>query len=394
MNRIPIYIVQALGIALLMCASSCTSTATSNYYDQCDTGIPAAECYATRRTPESAQVALATDIAHRWIDEHPAEEQIWDWGPGVLMFAMTELYRVTQDERLLEYYSAWLDHHIEEGYEIVWSDSCPPAITAVALLSDRSTDEYQQVVDDVLQYLQVDAPRTEDGGISHNGVFGSTPSIWVDSAFMFGMVLNRWGELSGDDAYLDLMSEQMALFARRLQHENGLMQHAYGWPGDVDDDIYWNRGNSWVTASLSDYLRVRLLSGKSDPTVEKMFRDQVRGALELQDQDTGLWWTIMNRPGEGYQETSGPALFAYGIARAYRYGILGEQELEAALKAIEGIKGRVQDDGEGRPVVTGTSFGTDPTNLETYLSVEQADDVSYGVGAVILALIETSGLTD
>jgi unsaturated rhamnogalacturonyl hydrolase len=258
-----------------------------------------------------------------------------------------------------------------------------------------SDDERQKVVDDVLQYLKEDAPRTEDGGINHTGFLGTARAIWVDSAFMFGMVLTRWAELSGDEASLDLMSEQMAIFASRLQHENGLMQHAYGWPGDVDDDIYWNRGNSWVAASLSDYLRVLRLEGKSDPLVEKMFRDQIRGALELQDPVTGLWWTIMNRPGEAYQETSGPSLFAYGMARAYRYGILGDAERRAALRVVEEVvEDRIARDDQNRPVVTGTSFGTDPTNLETYLSVEQADDVHYGVGAVILALIETSGLAD
>lgn len=394
MNRIPMLIVRVLGISLLMGAAYCTCTATYNYYDQCDSAVPAAECYAERRAPESTQVQLATDIAHRFMDEHPAEEQIWDWGPGVLMFGLTELYRVTEDERLREYYSAWLDHHVQEGYDIVWSDSCPPAVTAVALLAETSTDEYQQVVDDVLYYLEEEAPRTEDGGISHGGFLGNTPSIWVDSMFMFGMVLNRWGELSGESSYLDLMSEQIGIFAPRLQHENGLMQHAYGWPGDVDDDIYWNRGNSWVTASLSDYLRVRLLRGESDPVAEKMFRDQVRGALELQDSETGLWWTIMNRPDEIYQETSGPALFAYGIARAYRYGILGEQELAAALRAVEGVKERIVRDEQNRPFVTDISFGTDPTDFETYASVPLGDDVHYGVGATILALIETSGLAE
>lgn len=177
------------------------------------------------------------------------------------MFALTELHRVTGDDRLRDYYSAWLDYHIQEGYDIVWSDSCPRAITAVSLLRESSSDAYQRVVDDVLQYLRVDAPRTDYGGISHTGFIGNARSIWVDSVFMFGMVLTRWGELSEDASALDLLSEQMAIFAPRLQHEDGLMQHADGWPGDVDNDIYWNRGNSWVTASLSDYLRVRLLRG-------------------------------------------------------------------------------------------------------------------------------------
>ncbi len=393
MNSIPKPIVQLLAVSLLMGSVHCTSTGTSSYYDQCDPEIPAAECYATRRAPESEQVTLATNIALRWIEEHPADEEIWDWGPGVLMFALTELYRVTGDDRLRDYYSAWLDYHIREGYDIVWSDSCPPAITAVSLLSGAPNEDYQRVVDDVLQYLRVDAPRTDYDGISHAGFLGAR-SIWVDSVFMFGMVLTRWGELSGDASALDLMSEQMAIFAPRLQHGNGLMQHADGWPGNVDNDIYWNRGNSWVTASLSDYLRVRLLRGESDAVAEKMFRDQVRGALGLQDPDTGLWWTIMNRPGEIYQETSGPALFAYGMARAFRYGILGEQELEAALLAVEGVKERIEPDEQGRPVVTGISLGTDPTTFEGYAIVEQRDDVNYGVGAVILALIETSGLAD
>ncbi|NNE19189.1 MAG: glycosyl hydrolase, partial [Myxococcales bacterium] len=302
MNRIPQSIFHLLVISLVMGTVQCTSTSNSGYYDQCDADVPASECYATRRAPASEQVALATDIALRWIEEHPPEEQIWDWAPGVLMFALTELHRVTGDERLRDYYGAWLDYHIQEGYDIVWSDSCPPAITAVSLLSEAPNEAYQDVVDDVLQYLRVDAPRTDYGGISHNGTLGAL-SIWVDSVFMFGMVLTRWGELSGDASALDLMSEQMALFAPRLQHEDGLMQHADGWPG-ADNDIYWNRGNSWVTASLSDYLRVRLLRGESDAFVEKVFRDQVNGALALQDSETGLWWTIMNRPGEIYQETS------------------------------------------------------------------------------------------
>lgn len=398
MNRIALLFVPVLGLSLLMSTSlsACTETSASGHYDQCDSAIPAEECYVLRREPASQQVALASDIAARWIDEHPPEEQRWDWGPGVLMFALTELYRVTGDETLRDYYSSWLDHHIEETYEVLWSDHCPPAITAVALLSETSSDEYQQVVDDVLQFLQETGPRTEDGGISHAGLLAPRSlSVWVDSLFMFGMVLTRWGELTGDEAYLDLMSEQVGIFAFRLQHEDGLMQHAHDWPGDVDNDIYWNRGNSWVAASLSDYLRVRLSRGESDPAVEQVFRDQIAGALELQDPDNGLWWTIMNRPDEIYQETSGPALFAYGMARAYRYGFLGAQELDAALKVVETIQAeRIRRDEQGRPIVTGISLGTDPTTFENYAIVKQQEDVNYGVGAVILSLIETSGLAE
>jgi unsaturated rhamnogalacturonyl hydrolase len=285
-----------------------------------------------------------------------------------------------------------LDYRIGQGYQVIWSDHCPPAITAISLLSDTSTDEYQQVVDDVFNYLDNVAPRLE-GGITHNGTLASTPSIWLDSLFMFGMVMTRWAELTEDPARLDMLSEQVGIFAERMQRESGLMQHAYGLPL-ADNDVHWLRGNSWVTASLSDYLRVRVRRGETDPDVEQVLRDQVRGVMELQDSETGLWWTVMDRPGDIYLETSGSALFAYGMARAYRYGILGEEELASARRAVEGVKQQIRTDEQGRPIVTGISKGTDPGTFEQYAAVQLGEDIHYGVGAAILALVETSGLPE
>jgi unsaturated rhamnogalacturonyl hydrolase len=391
MKPVPIHIVRALGIYLLMGVAGCTSSVQHSYYDECDAAVPDSECFATGRDPDSEQVALATEIANRWIDEHPVEELVWDWGPSVLMYSLTELYRVTGDERLPEYYKSWLDYRIEQGYQVIWSDHCPPAITAISLLSDTSTDEYQQVVDDVFNYLD-DAPRLE-GGITHNGTLASTPSIWLDSLFMFGMVMTRWSELTDDPARLDMLSEQVAIFADRMQRESGLMQHAYGLPL-TDDGVHWLRGNSWVTASLSDYFRVRVRRGETDPGVEQVLRDQVRGAIALQDSESGLWWTVMDRPGEIYLETSGSALFAFGIARAYRYGILGEEERASAQRAVEGVKQQIRSDEQGRPIVTGISKSTDPGTFEQYAAVQLGEDIHYGVGAAILALIETSGLPE
>jgi unsaturated rhamnogalacturonyl hydrolase len=378
-----------ISVLLTSQALGCSNGSTT-YFDACDEPVTADECYSLRRDPSSEQVGLATDIALRYVDEHPVEREEWDWTSGVLMFALTELYRVTRNEAIHEYYQAWLDFHIEEGYRIFWSDSCPPALTALALLKERENADYQQVVDDVLQYLQA-APRIEEGGISHLGVIDIL-SIWVDSLFMFGMVLTRHGELADDPDALALMSEQLSIFSELLQHENGLLVHAYGWPEDFDDDIYWGRGNGWVVASLADYLRVRFLRNEADPEALEMFQSQVEGVLATQDAVAGMWWTVMNRPGETYLETSATALLAYGMARAYRYGLLGHQELDAAKRAVEAVKGAVRTDEQGRPYVTGISGPTGVSTFEGYAGIPVEDDLNYGVGATILALIETSGL--
>jgi unsaturated rhamnogalacturonyl hydrolase len=383
MERLPIVTVRAVGIALLVGSAvfGCTDATTGSCPDRCPPD------------PESEEVELATAIALRYIDSHPYEDEIWDWKSGVLMHGLSELYLVTEEQRLHDYYQSWLDYRIDQGYQIVWSDSCPPAITAVALLSEGPNDDYQSVVDNTLEYLDLIAPRTEEGGISHNGILGNRLSVWLDSLFMFGMVLNRWGELADPDR-LDMESEQIQIFADVLQDENGFMRHAQDWPG-YDESVYWARGNSWVLGSLADYLRIRVERDQSDPQVEQIFREHVQAIIGSQDEETGRWLTVMSHPDEpdNYLETSATALFSYGIARAYRYGILGDAERKVALKAIEGVKEMIVDGGDG-PVVTGVSTATDPWSLQEYLDVAVEDDVNYGVGVAILALIETSGLPE
>lgn len=371
-----------------------SGSSSSTYFDDCGPSISDEDCYRDKRDPASSQVNLALAIARRYIAQHSVEEEPWDWRSGVFMFALTELYKVTRAEDIRDYYKGWMDYRIEQGYDLVWSDSCPPALTAIALLEeDPQATSYREVVDRTLDYLDNVAPRTEENGISHNGIFGNRPSIWLDSLFMFGMVLNRWGE-AYDESRLEMMSEQVQIFANVLQDDDGLMRHAQDWPG-YDESVYWARGNSWVVASLSDYLRARVRGGALDAPVAEVFLDHVDAILGVQ-RDGDLWLTVMSHPDEpdNYLETSASALFAYGIARAYRYGIVGEDERRRAQRTVQSIQEtmiRRDDDG---PVVTQVSLATDPWSLEEYLSVPVAEDVNYGVGAVILALVETSGLPE
>ena len=212
---------------------------------------------------------------------------------------------------------------------------------------------------------------------------------------MFGMVLNRWGELPENEARLAMMKEQVEIFADVLQDDNGFMRHAQDWPG-YDESVYWARGNSWVVASLADYLRIGAERGEVDAEIEAIFLEHVGAISAVQDEASRLWWTVLDRPEieDNYTETSASALVAYGMARAFRYGVLSGEAVEAARAAVaEIIADRIEYDDDG-PFVTGVSLATDPWSLEEYLALPLGDDVNYGVGAVILALIETSGLAD
>ncbi|WP_437815645.1 glycoside hydrolase family 88/105 protein [Sorangium sp. So ce1078] len=386
--------------ALLVAAAASAAAAAGCSSDPggpgsaCTPASPSPEdAFARERAPGSESIALARAVADRWIAEHPAESLSWDWGEGTVMLSLVELYRVTQHAPYRDYYRRYIDRHIEYGYEITTSDRCPPATAALALHEESCAAPYGEIVDDALRYLYEEARRTEQGGINHLGVSPLfEPTLWVDSLFMFGNVLIRAGERADDARALDEFSNQFNIFASLLQDEPGLFRHAYNWATPQDPDVYWARGNAWVTAAGYDYLRARAARGERDDAVAASLDRQVAAVLAAQDPATGLWWTIMNRPGEIYLETSATALFAAGLARGLRHGFLDASVRPAIDSAMAGVRSRIEEDASGRPVVTGISGPTTVGRLDDYAEVELRDDISYGVGAVVLALIETSGL--
>jgi unsaturated rhamnogalacturonyl hydrolase len=388
----------AASVLAISMACSCSSDGTpdppSGTSGACTPAPPADDAaYASAHAPSSADVALARAVADRYIAEHPPESLAYDWGESVLMTALTDLARVTGAATYREYVARWLTHHITQGYSIVGSDRCAPA-TAAAMLTRTSCEApYVEVVQATLSYLEKEALRTSDGGISHFGaspLFGAT--LWIDSLFMFGEIFVRWGEGSGGPPVLAEYAKQYVVFAQHLQDANGLFRHAHAFPGPQDADVHWARGNGWVLVSSADYLRVKKARGESDDAIAASFVKLAGGVVATQDKPTGLWWTVLERPGDTYLETSATALFATGLARGYRLKLLDASVRTVIDAAMKGVRSKLVNDDRGRPVVTDISGPTDVGRFEDYKRVKLENDLTFGVGSVIMALVEVSGM--
>lgn len=362
--------------------------------DWCDGAPPDAACFATRRAPESDRVALAIEIADKVLETHDPAELRWDWGEAVMLVGVNQVARVTGDERYRDFIAAYLDHHLEDGYTLETSDTSAPVALAVELIAaGRDEARYRDVVDEALSYYADDAQRTPEGGISHFGtveLFGA--QLWADSLFMFGNVMTGWGEFADDAALLDAYVEQFAIFSELMQEGVGFFRHAEYASFQQDPDVYWARANGWILAAGYDHASVRIDRGERAPEVEASAAWLVDAVSGTQDADTGLWWTVLNRPGETYLETSASALFAFGLARAWRYHLVDDSALEVIDAAMEGVLARITRDDAERPVVTGISGPTSVGGFSYYAGVPVRDDISYGIGAVLLALTETSGM--
>ena len=168
----------------------------------------------------------------------------------------------------------------------------------------------------------------------------NTPQVgdwtWVDAIQMGMPVLAKMGHLTGEQKYFDKMWD-MYEFSRNQLRGKGLFNLADGlWWRDADflppykepngEDCYWSRGNGWAYAAL-----VRVLD--EIPANEKHRQDYINDfllmskALKACQRTDGFWNVSLHDAGNyGGKETTGTALFVYGMAWGVRNGLLDKEE--------------------------------------------------------------------
>ncbi|MGO3805176.1 MAG: glycoside hydrolase family 88/105 protein [Sphingobacterium sp.] len=225
---------------------------------------------------------------------------------------------------------------------------------------------------------------------------------WVDAIQMAMPVYAKMGVLFGDEKYFDYM-HQLYLYSRNV--EGGGLYNAADklWWRDKDfvspykepngEDCYWSRGNGWVAAALVRVLEVLPIDAQYREVYLQDYQELMAGALAAQRAD-GFWNVSMHDPSNfGGRETSGTALFVYGMAWGVRNGILDASIYKPALhrgwtamvqEAVHpsGFLGYLQGTGkepkDGQPV----SFSSVP------------DFEDYGLGCFLLAGSEVYKLLD
>src|SRR5690606_27325198 len=116
---------------------------------------------------------------------------------------------------------------------------------------------------------------------------------------------------------------------------------------------------------------------------------RLEAALRRTQASSGLFHTLLLDQ-DSYQETAGSALILHGMARGVRLGFFGSDTRQASLKGARGLLALLRRDA-GKSEVTGTSLGTNPI-AASYRVTPTADQVSYGVGAWLMAASELLAL--
>ena len=350
---------------------------------------------AVSQPVQGVHVDRARALADAYIKRHPAAKVEWDWEEAVLMNGVAALYDATGEARYLTYVRTWLDHHMAAGYTLQTSDTVAPTAAAAELYRRTCEPRYRDVIDEVYDYLTLKAPRGPEGGVNHLGPgMKNVPQIWIDSLYMFGTPMLRGGRYTGQAKMTLLVAEQMEAFSKVLQDQGSdLYYHAsinQILIPTKPDPAFWARGNSWVLVSMAELLAAE--PGRH-PAVRARFDRLAPALLERQDLASSLWQTVLDKSRPTYVETSGSALIIAGAAHALRHGLIETKHRARLDRAISALDKKIISGTDGL-TVTGTSVGTMPGEFENYANVPVADDVPFGVGGVLLALVEYQRLVN
>lgn len=246
------------------------------------------------------------------------------WTRGVYYEGLMALHEIFPKETYYNYAYSWAEFH-KWGFN--------------GGNTTRNADNYcaaQTYID--LYNLEPDAKKLMNTKANINMLL-NTPQLddwsWIDAIQMGMPVFAKMGVLENDNRYFEKMY-QMYMYSRNKHGDYGLYNPKDGlWWRDADfdppykepngEDCYWSRGNGWVIAALAKVLTIIPENAPHRAQYVKDLKAMAAALAKVQRAD-GFWNVSLHDPTHfGEKETSGTALFVYGMAYGINNGILRKE---------------------------------------------------------------------
>ena len=332
------------------------------------------------------------------------------WTRAVYYEGLMALQTIDPQQRYLDYATTWADFHKwtpRNGVNTCDADDQCCGQTYVELLPYLKKD-YKEQLQNVIANLthQMETPNTKKqtttpkAKTSQNSLYGWW--TWIDAIQMAMPLYVQVYTLTGDKRYLD-HGMKMYRWSRNecgrgeSNPKKGLFNTDDGlWWRDADyvppykepdgKDCYWSRGNGWVYAALVRCMSLLPEKSKEHKELKKDFILMSQALLKCQRED-GFWNPSLISTNYEMKETSGTALFLYGMAWGIRQGYLKEKDYRPACDRAwtAMVKDAVHYDG-----FLGWMQGTgkDPSAGQPLSYDKIPDFEDYGTGCFLLGATE------
>jgi rhamnogalacturonyl hydrolase YesR len=278
------------------------------------------------------------------------------WTRAVYYEGLMALQEIDPQQRYIDYAMTWADFHKwtpRNGVNTCDADDQCCAQTYYELLpylkEGKDMDEtakkafYKEKLKNVIANLdhQMKTPNTKKqtstpkAKTAVNSLYGWW--TWIDAIQMAMPLYMQIYQLTGDKAYMK-HGMKMYLWSRNTcgrgegNPKKGLFNTSDGlWWRDADyvppykepdgKDCYWSRGNGWVYAALVRCMNILPEKSKEYKKLKKDFLMMSEGLRKCQRKD-GFWNPSLVSTNYEMKETSGTALFLYGMAWGIQKGYL------------------------------------------------------------------------
>ncbi len=330
----------------------------------------------------------------------------WVYMNGVLGIALVDLAEYTGDRSYIEYLGKVMDFRYDnydllkrltdDNRRLIWMSSmyslcCLDACGAMgASMMDiykyDKREEYKNYVDSAAEYVFEGTDHLKDGTIARTNPVDK--SVWLDDLYMSVPFLVRYGQLSGDDKYIDMAATQVILFTKYLYDEStGLYFHCYFDTLKQTSTVHWGRANGWSVMAQCDLLEYMPENYPLRDSILNIFRREIKGLSGYQS-ESGMWHQILDK-NDSYLETSASSMFVYAIAKGINEGWLDKIYTPVAINGWKGLQKMITDKGDVKNICVGTGVSTSPVYY--YERPVELNDL-HGLGSVIMAAIEVNKL--
>lgn len=326
-------------------------------------GLPALSATAQLpgNIPENWSEAIAQTVTTRYPTALSIPYRAWCYPQGYFLMGLDKLWKSTGEQKYYDYILKYANDVVDaEGNPTLFKGNSMDDMMAGSVIVwayHHTKDERFKKAADIIRKSFDDYPRTTAGIFWHGR--RTVGQIWVDGVFMGQMFLTKYGHFIGDSEYcFDEAAKQLIGMHTFLKKgDSGLLYH--GWDEDKDarwadpatgmsTDV-WSEGMGWYALILAETLEIFPKKHPQYKQLVNIIRELTAGLKNTQDKETGLWYQIVDKGylPDNWHETSGSAMFVYGIQRAIELGIVSKEEYgECVRKGYEGIlsKAKISED--------------------------------------------------
>ena len=293
-------------------------------------------------------------------------------------------------------------------------DSVEAARGLFDLLDSGNAEKYKAAIQYVYSQLEKQTSYKNCGGNYQHKDSWKDWNIGLDGLYMAQPFLmecanaiddgklelkDRDGNEVASESIYTAVYERMAWVAEKMcDAETDLYHHGWNVEENAGNGSFWSRGIGWYAMAQVDIIEMMPAGEYRTAMIEQLpaFFDAM---LKYQDADTGMWYNVTNRGtdlSENILETSGSAMMAYALMKAYNNGYVSDAKYgEAGLKAFNGVVENKVTESEGSYKVTDIyqKSGVGATD-EYYTENSYVADEAKGTGALIMAATLANATAD